>query len=165
MVAKKASGSVVQLRKIKRKKNGDPPPLIENICRTIIPLGGKVVIYGENFVDGSSEVYIQLNDCHCTEPLDPDYFGDCGCWSMYPGQSIGWADRVIADGTILIFSMPDDFLTHDDKRDPGMEWRWTSGNGCASPRSCKDSCSVDERPVGQRELGRSYMHRMARLLS
>lgn len=114
LVAKKASGSVVQLRKIKRKKNGDPPPLIENICRTIIPLGGKVVIYGENFVDGSSEVYIQLNDCHCTEPLDPDYFGDCGCWSMYPGQSIGWADRVIADGTILIFTMPDDFLTHDE---------------------------------------------------
>ena len=59
MVAKKASGSVVQLRKIKRKKNGDPPPLIDNICRRIIPLGGKVVIYGENFVDGSSEVYIE----------------------------------------------------------------------------------------------------------
>ena len=84
LVAKEAFGSVPL-----RKRNGDPPPVIDTMCRTIIPLGGKVTIYGENFVDGSSEVYIQLDDCHCTEPLDPDYFGDCGCWGMHPGLSIG----------------------------------------------------------------------------
>ena len=76
-----------------RKKNS--PPVIDDICRRIIPVGGKVIIYGENFVNGNTEVYVQVNDCHCVEPLDPDYFGDCGCWGMHTGESIGWADRVL----------------------------------------------------------------------
>lgn len=95
-----------------RKKNS--PPVIDDICRRIIPVGGKVIIYGENFVNGNTEVYVQVNDCHCVEPLDPDYFGDCGCWGMHPGESIGWADRVVRE-TILIFTLPDDYLTYDEE--------------------------------------------------
>jgi len=90
------------------------PPRINEVCRRIVPLGGKVVVEGENFAP-ETEVFVQILYCHSYDPLEENVFGDGSCWSMFPGYSVGLG-RVLSD-SFLEFTLPVEsrYLTHMER--------------------------------------------------
>lgn len=99
------------------KYGGDPPPRIDAMCRSIVPLNGLIVLHGDYFVEGATEIFVQHADCYNHIPLDDSYAGDGGCWAMHPGHSVGWADARRTNEAR--FTLPDEerFLTHDSSYD------------------------------------------------
>ncbi|MDI6898605.1 MAG: CAP domain-containing protein [Methanolinea sp.] len=89
-----------------------PRPVITKICREIIPQGAEVIIYGDNFVDGQTEVFLHYLFTSCYTPSTG--FGDCGSWSDYPGTSIG--NATVGSPRSLRFNLPTTCLLTEDER-------------------------------------------------
>jgi len=93
-------------------------PSIERICRRLIPLGGRVLVEGQDLIAGT-EVYVEHDSFQSVDPLDPDVFGGCGGWGMFPGHHVhtATAGDVYPSGTKLWFVLPDEnrYLTVDEE--------------------------------------------------
>jgi uncharacterized protein YkwD len=93
-------------------------PVIENICRRIIPLDGRVVIDGRE-LERVTEVYARVDRFQTVHPTDPDHFGSGGGWVTFPGRRICRirADNLYPSGNRLWFQLPNDncYLTVDNE--------------------------------------------------